>query len=164
MSVGQAIEYWLDLLESFPSGDMKTVVESRAHQALDCPFFLLANLLDHRYAGRRLTPNHISKACMARQLPYTPSLVSSQIVSPISWLQAGIMAGFSHSITNVAIRLCSRDATTGNLERNWSTMGHTYSKSRMKLGVKKAGQLGFIHRHLNKSVPVVNDDSDSNCD
>ena len=58
-----AIEIWLDLLAKIPRNlGGYVIVFERSKQALQCPFFLLANILDPRFAGKRLSPTQISLA------------------------------------------------------------------------------------------------------
>eukprot|EP00667_Euglena_gracilis_P024919 EG_transcript_28910 len=42
-------------------------------------------------------------------------------------------------------------ASTANLERNLSTMGHVYGQRQTNLGIEKAGKLTFLFRALNPS-------------
>ncbi len=62
-TLGEAIELWLELVQKVPKeiGGRDEIIQ-RSKQALECPFFLLANILDPRFTSSRLSPEQIDKA------------------------------------------------------------------------------------------------------
>ena len=179
-TLAEAVEIWVELLQRIPrhAGGYSLVVE-RSKQALECPFFLLANVLDHRLAGANLRPEQIDKArqfCedesdvaaalnlfLARSGPFRPKLFDQMSVDPLIWWSAGKVSGFPPSLVDRALRLNGCLASTANLERNFSTMGHVYGRRRTNLGVEKAGKLTFLFRALNdtSSLADLSDSDDS---
>ena len=149
----------------------------RSKQALECSFFLLANVLDPRYNGKKLTPRQLDLArqfaeeegsdvasalnlYLTKSGPFRPSLFE-QKGDPTAWWLAGKMSGFPVPLTNVALRLCGCLSSTANLERIFSTMGHVYGRRRTHLSIEKAGKLTFLFRSLNGGVPAdLSDGSD----
>ena len=66
-TISESVDIWIDLLSAFPTNNktlylyenlcsIKDKVIARSEQALGCPFFLAAHILDHRYCGKRLKP------------------------------------------------------------------------------------------------------------
>ena len=97
---------------------------------------------------------------LSRTTPFRPALFDPK-ANPIAWWQAGLLSGFPLPLTQLALRLCSCLASSANIERLFSTMGHVYGRRRTNLGVEKAGKLTFLFRALNASLPS---DSDSDSD
>lgn len=169
VTLGESVEIWLDLLNEFPKEDAFKKVLDRSDQALSCPFFLVANVLDHRFQGRRLSPEQLSVArkfveeeedallaeeftlYLAKDGPFRGPLFD-QKVSPVSWWKAGSMTGLPVCLSAYAIKLHSCYATSAGLERQFSTLGTTYGKLRTQLGIEKAGKLAFMFRLLNRNV------------
>jgi len=139
-TISECVNVWVELLQKVPqaSGGHPLVVE-RSKAALECPFFLLANLLDFRFQGEKLTTSQVAIArefatglgsdvgtaftmYLAKANPYSEALFS-QSSDPISWWKAGLRSGFSLTLTSLALRLCACLASSANLERNFSTMG-----------------------------------------
>ena len=162
-TLSECVDIWLQMLQSAPSnaGGYDCLVK-RSEQALTCKFFLLANVLDHRYSGAKLRPEQIDLArqfaeeegpevvaglnlYLAQSPPFRPTLFMDK-GDPIAWWIAGKMSGFPTPLTDLALRLCGCLATTGNLERLFSTMGHVYGRRRTRLSVAKAGKLTFLYR------------------
>jgi len=177
-TLGEAIEGWLDLLEKVPRdiGGREAVVQ-RSKQALECPFFLLANVLDPRFAGARLTPtqlDHARQFCedegpeialalnlyLARAPPFREVMFQPN-ANPVAFWQAGQLSGFPEGLCSLALRLCSCIASTAPLERNFSTMSHVYGQKRNALGAEKAGKLTFLFRSLNSAQSSADLDSDN---
>ena len=179
-TLAEGIEIWVELLERIPKkvGGYNVVVE-RSKQALECPFFLLANVLDPRFAGANLSAQQIDKArqfaeeegspvalalnlYLSRSPPFRPKMFD-QRADTIAWWQAGQVSGFPTQLCALALRLCGCSASSATLERNFSTMGHVYGRRRTNLGVEKAGKLTFLFRSLNaieEADQSSNDDSD----
>jgi hypothetical protein len=177
-----ATQIWLDLIRTVPRNiGGRDEVLARSKQALDCPFFLLANILDPRFAGADLTAAHVDKArqfaeeegaevasalnlYLTRSPPFRATLFDARAVygiDPIVWWKAGLLSGFPSALVAVALRLCSCLATTASLERAFSTMGHVYGRRRANLGVEKAGKLTFLFRRFNPSDAEASDHDDS---
>lgn len=165
-TLSQVVEWWIELLERVPknAGGYSLVVE-RSKQALKCPFFLLANVLDPRYHGRKLNPAQLDLArqfaeeegaeiasalnlYLTKSVPFRAALFE-QKGDPTAWWLAGKMSGFPVCLTNIALRLCGCLSSTANLERIFSTMGHVYGRRRTRLSIEKAGKLTFLFRSLN---------------
>ena len=62
--------------------------------------------------------------------------------------------GFPSALVDVAVRLSSTVASSAGLERQFSTLRMTYGLLRARLGVEKAGKVGFLHRVLNATDPL----------
>ena len=177
-TISEAVEIWIEVLESAPknAGGLD-LLASRSKQALECPFFLLANILDPRFAGAKLTPSQIDVArqfaeeegnetalalnlYLSRSPPFRSALFV-QGVEPVSWWKSGQVSGFPECLCSLALRFSACLASTASLERIFSTMGHVYGRRRTNLGAEKAGKLAFLFRSLNPPVPETNDvDSD----
>ena len=139
-TLSESVEIWLKLRQKVPKfAGGYNLVHERSLQALECPFFLLANVLDHRYAGKNLSPEEVSKArefasslgpevgtaltlYLARTSPFAEALFADT-GDPNSWWRAGQVSGFPEPLVSVALRLCACLASSANLERNFSTMG-----------------------------------------
>ena len=158
-TLAEAVEIWVELLRTFPpkSGGYHFVLQ-RSKSAMECPFFLLANVLDYRFHGKNLTTAQIALArdyaaslgtevgsaftlYLARANPFSEALFT-QSSDPVSWWQAGLRSGFPSALTSVAIRLCCCLASSANIERNFSIMGVIpqsirYPRNRVKGGIKK---------------------------
>jgi hypothetical protein len=166
-TLSQVVEWWIELLQRVPrnAGGYNLVVQ-RSKQALECPFFLLANVLDPRYNGKKLSPAQLDQArqfaeeegsdvaaalnlYLTKSVPFRPTLFE-QNGDPTAWWLAGRMTGFPVCLTNVALRLCNCLSSTANLERIFSTMGHVYGRRRTQLSIEKAGKLTFLFRSLNE--------------
>ena len=177
-TLGEAVEIWIELLGNIPKevGGRDEVVQ-RSKQALDCPFFLLANVLDPRFTGSRLSPEQIDKArkfteeegpevalalnlYLARAPPFRESMFHPN-ADPVPWWHVGKLSGFPSELCCLALRLSGCGASTASLERNFSTMNFVYGQKRTSLGVEKAGKLTFLFRALNPSAsPACDSDSD----
>ena len=148
----------------------------RSKQALECPFFLLANVLDPRFGGAHLSSEQVDKArrfseeegpevalalnlYLARANPFREGMFHRN-ADPVAWWLAGQKSGFPQELCSLALRLCGCLASTASLERNFSTMGFVYGQKRTSLGIEKAGKLTFLFRSLNSSAPSLCD-SDS---
>lgn len=168
-TLSEAVEIWIELLQKAPkkAGGYDLLV-ARSKQALECPFFLLANVLDPRFKGAKLTPAQVDVArqfaeeegsemavalnlYLARSSPFRPALFVEG-VEPIAWWKAGLVSGFPKCLCELALRFASSLASTASLERIFSTMGHVYGRRRTHLGVEKAGKLSFLFRSLNPPI------------
>ena len=144
---------------------------------MECPFFLLANVLDPRFAGARLSPDQVDKArqfaeeegpetalalnsYLARVHPFRDAMLHPN-ADLVAWWHAGQKSGFPPELCSLALRLSGCLASTASLDRNFSTMGFVYGQKRTSLGVRKAGKLTFLFRSLNSSSAPSNSDSDS---
>ena len=177
-TIAESVEIWIELLERVPktAGGYNLVVQ-RSKQALGCPFFVLANVLDPRFSGLSLGPQQIDLArqfaeeegpdvalglnlYLARQGPFRPTLFDRR-ADPIAWWKAGLFSGFPSPLACLALRLCACLAASANLERNFSTMGHVFGRRRTHLGAEKAGKLTFLFRRLNGGDDADSDDAGS---
>ena len=77
---------------------------------------------------------------------------------PSAWWKAGLLSGFPIPLAKLALRLCSCLASSANLERLFSTLGHVFGRTRTKLGIEKNGRLTILFRILNE--PDDSDESD----
>jgi hypothetical protein len=178
-TLSEAVQVWIDLLEKVPRdiGGREAVIQ-RSKQALECPFFLLANVLDPRFAGTRLTPTQLDYArqfseeegpevalalnlYLARAPPFRQIMFQPN-ADPMAFWHAGQLSGFPAELCSLALRLCGCVASTAPLERNFSTMSHVYGQKRNALGAEKAGKLTFLFRSLNSAQ--VSDELDSDTD
>ena len=176
-TLAEAVEIWVELLQRIPRnvGGYNLVVE-RSRQALECPFFLLANVLDPRFSGGSLSPDQIDKArqfaeeegtsvalalnlYLSRSSPFRPKMFD-QKADTMAWWQGGQVSGFPAPLCALALRLCGCSASSASLERNFSTMGYVYERRRTNLGAEKAGKLTFLYRSLNAD-DQAGSDSDS---
>jgi hypothetical protein len=139
-TLAESVDIWIELTKNVPkkSGALEAVM-NRSKQALECPFFLLANVLDHRFSGKQLSASQIRVArdfadtlgpeigtaltsYLARTDPFSEALFA-QTGDPAPWWQAGRLSGFPQALSAVAMRLCACIASSATLERNFSTMG-----------------------------------------
>ena len=176
-TLGEAVELWVGLLEKVPkdAGGREIVVQ-RGKQAMECPFFLLANVLDPRFSGAHLSPTQLDLArqfaeeedpevalalnlYLARSPPFREAMFHPK-ADPIAFWHAGQLSGFPQELCSLALRLCGCVASTAPLERSFSTMSHIYGQKRNKLGAEKAGKLTFLFRSLNSAQST--DPSDLN--
>ena len=168
-TIAEAVESWLELIESIGNMDNPTVsnlVKIRSEEMLVDPAFLAANLLDHRYLGKRLTSQQMTEATkyitdkdpeaaepltllLAGVAPYDSRALSVK-VDPQIWWVAGKRLGYHGSLCKVALHLTSAVANSAGLERQFSTLKFTYGSLRTNLGVEKAGKLAFCYRSLNQ--------------
>ena len=170
-TLSEAIDIWIELLQKAPrnAGGYELLV-ARSKQALDCPFFLLANILDPRFAGTKLSPSQVDIArqfaeeegnevalAMNLYLSRTPPFRQTLFVEgvePTAWWKAGQLSGFPECLCRLGLRFCASLASTASLERIFSTVGHVYGRKRTSPGVEKAGKLSFLFRSLNPSAPT----------
>lgn len=147
-TLAQAVEVWVGLLQDIPRNARGySLVVERSKQALERLFFLLANVLDPRFAGARLTPQQIDKArqfgeeegsdvavtlnqFLARSGPFRPRLFEQASGDPAMCWGVGKVAGFPEQLVLLALRPIGCLASTANLERNFSTMAHVYGRQR----------------------------------
>jgi hypothetical protein len=139
----------------------------------------LANMLDHRFLGQRISPDKKTQAYnYLRQvssdlLPILLSHCSSDHVFPsylyeaslkkmqpiIWWKSVNLEDSRSFDWTlcrpmwmKICEQLLSACATTATVERTFSTFGLVQSKLRNSLGIEKAAKLTFMFKHLNQST------------
>lgn len=120
-TIGKAVDIWLDVLQEFPKGANKTFVEERSKNALKTPFFLLANILDHRYQGKRLSKEQMALAheyvhnvgpeqsdafaqYLAKDPPFKPYMFDQKVL-PTSWWKTGLVLGFPDCLASLSIAL-----------------------------------------------------------
>ena len=176
-TLSEAVEIWIELLQKAQknAGGYEILV-ARSKQALECPFFLLANVLDPRFAGAKLSPPQVDVArqfaeeegtevalalnlYLSRSQPFRSTLFVEGL-EPIAWWKAGQVSGFPKCLCQLALRLCASLSSTASLERIFSTMGHVYGRKRTNLGVEKAGKLSFLFRSLNPATSPSSEDSE----
>ncbi len=132
----------------------------------------LANLLDPRYKGRNLLPEHRTEAMnfieietflseilkfqAEAQAPYEKYLFNSsatQNISPYIWWKSIENSGVIKpdlKFTKFCTKLFTCNASTAGLERLFSTYGFIHSKIRNRLGVDKSAKLVSLFKIYNK--------------
>ena len=125
--------------------------------------FLLANVLDHRFCGRRLSASQhavvksYAKECgvldellvyLAKEPPFLSPLFE-ELSGSYTWWAAGLASGFPSKLGEVGLKLAACEATTASLERHHSTLGHIYGELRTNLGAEKAGKMALAFRFFN---------------
>ncbi|KAI8794142.1 Transposase [Biomphalaria glabrata] len=173
-NIAQAVEIWMDLLENPDLEACRDAIKRRMEEALE-PFHYLANFFDPRYRGRRLTAYQDDIAekwlidshpeWLARYMSYRiadPEYFPSSMFmdsfikefTPIKWWKIMEMktakkenwpAGFHQFIQS----LISCPASTGSLERIFSTYGLAWPKLKEDLSAEKAEKLVKIYQFLN---------------
>ena len=124
---------------------------------------VLANVLDHRFRGGRLSAEQHALAkgfadslgvlpslqlYLAKEQPFLSKLFEQQS-SSYTWWAAGLQSGFPLDLAELAVCLAACEATTASLERPFSTLRHMYGDLRTNLGAEKAGKMALTFRFLN---------------
>ncbi|XP_071035372.1 uncharacterized protein [Parasteatoda tepidariorum] len=170
-NISTAVELWLDVFNSENLCAYKKQIDKRLNQAL-LPIHYLANIMDPKYAGKRLTSDMLQKAeewletehpkwlipLMSYKLKdpeiFPPSMFNADVIKKFSasqWWKLVEMRTNDRDMTdfcNFMVALSNCPASSASLERVFSTCGLVWSKLRNRLGVQKALKLVKIHRHL----------------
>lgn len=174
-TIAVAVEIWhkleLDLKEQ--PLEVKKHFYRRRDMALDPPHYL-ANMLDHRFFGKRLN-NHqreqaytyLNKinsdfipfvmALLAESAPFPKYVFGSKFknTQPMVWWKGIIIDDASWPNKQGFLSLCeqllSAIAATASLERTFSSFGMIQSKLRNRLGNEKAGKLTFLFKYKNQT-------------
>ena len=89
---------------------------------------------------------------MARHEPFSNELFGESYigVQPGTWWASGKKLGFNSNLIEVATSITTCVASSGGLERQFSTLGMNYGKLRSNLEVQKSGRIAFLYRQLNE--------------
>lgn len=175
-NIAQAVELWLDLAENPDLEPYKDAITRRMNQALQ-PFHFLANLLDPRFKGRRMSAKQEEAAenwliethpewltsMMAFRISdpqiFPESMFLDAVVnqfSPPKWWK--LMEVKSSKKGNLPKEFCSFmkslsscPASSASIERIFSTFGLVWSKLRNQLGEEKAKKLVKIYKFLHSN-------------
>jgi hypothetical protein len=82
---------------------------------------------------------------------YTDMLATGNNKCPSTFWEVATRCGAHSGLAYLGQRLGKCGASTGDLERLWSTMGYVYGSSRMRLGGEKAFKMAFLYRRLNQT-------------
>ncbi|XP_045463819.1 uncharacterized protein LOC123673377 [Harmonia axyridis] len=189
LGIGEATEIWLELLEAFEteqangefacSVSYTNKVKERMEMALT-PAHFLANLLDHRFRGNKLSQEQIETGMeyvetyhpealpiiinyQAKCAPFKPYLFSEYLikndkVKPLAWWCS--IKNINTTALELAQQLHSAIASSANIERLFSSYGLVHSKLRNRLGNAKAAKLVSIFKELNSISDDVTDQID----
>lgn len=173
-TISEAVEVWKKLEESLNELKLdKTCMASfikRYNQALGPPHFL-ANLIDPRFCGNKLTDIEKKTAlsfakkkysnsfmplimkCFSRSDPFYDFLFEENIVSQmtaLNWWRSHFNLSVCGPADQKAIKqLLIATASSASVERLFSTYGLVHSKLRNKLGNEKAAKLVFLYKAFN---------------
>ncbi len=168
--ISEATDIWLDVLESLAKHEDETIsgkAKKRFQMAMTAPHYL-ANLMDPRYRGMKLTQEQIHEALeyasdyhpaamptllkyRAEAGPFHSYMFSEKIlkdVSPLAWWNS-VKCDIDASVINLAEQLFTAVASSAGLERLFSAFGLTHTKIRNRLGTRKAAKLVSILKALN---------------
>lgn len=170
--ISDAVEIWLKLKD-----DMKEYLtdktdmdnfEKRISVALT-PAHFLANMIDPRYEGRRLTPEqrYVAKKYVCECFPeFLPTLMSFvgkskpfddfyfgkgvlETLSPLAWWDF-FSNDFKVNVMNVPRQLFTAVSSSAGVERVFSTFGYVHSTMINCLGKEEASKLVTIHKYYNR--------------
>lgn len=178
-NLSHAVELWLDLVESSDLESYKEIILKRMNQALQ-PFHYLANIMDPKYRGRRLSASQEDEAeqwVMEKHPNYLPYILAFKIADaeyyPASIFSEDVVCMFQSAKwwNIVAVRtekrnklpkefcsfisnLLSCPASSAAIERIFSTFGMVWSKLRNRLGIERATKLVKVYKHFHSSDTV----------
>ena len=176
-TIAVAVEIWIKLqadVQNQPR-QFRDKLDRRMKMALDRNHFL-ANMLDHRFRGERLSESQraaayelvgeinenfpaILMAYIAGDPPFPRHMFGTQFrdVAPLTWwrsLAVGEDLLNFNQLKDTWIAMCEQymtaTASTAGVERLFSTFGLVQSKLRNRLGNEKAAKLTFMFKHLNE--------------
>ncbi|CAH2090930.1 unnamed protein product [Euphydryas editha] len=176
-TISVAVEIWNYLEKDLTSQPTEVIsaFKKRRDMALGAPHYL-ANILDHRFAGKNLTPEQRNTAfteleinfmsmvtsIMTQSLIFPQYLFGSQFQTtpPLDWWKLLNLnttdvrwEQWEHKkrFLNMCEQLLTAVASTAGLERTFSSFGLVQSKLRNRLGTEKANKLVYLLKRLNKS-------------
>ena len=173
-NLSDAVEYWIDLKENENLNPYVQIIDKRFNQALT-PFHFLANMLNPKYNGKRLTQDMVKAAeewVSVKNVEWLIPVMSFKIrdasIFPKSMFAESVVNHFSfskwwtvlegHSSGHVKefcsfmVSLANCPASSAGIERIFSTCGLVWSKLRNSLGLEKAKKLVKVHRHLKNTA------------
>jgi len=166
-NVSEACHTWLGLIEEESLQACKSIVSTRMNKALK-PFHFFAYLMDHKYRGKRLSPEQreIARewlkniqvenfpfviAFEAEASPYPATYFSAAAVTmhPVIWWNAvAKSSSIPSNFVAIITQLLSSPASSASIERVFSSFSGVHSNLRNRLGVVKAAKLVFCYRAL----------------
>lgn len=171
-NISDSVELWLDLMECVDLKMHRDNIQKRMHQAV-LPIHYLANMMNPKYAGKRLSPEQEREAesWLGSKhpewlVPFLAFKIQDRQIYPSSMFVDDVIKSFSPAqwwnilgkrSTNENVKafckflngLCSCPANSASLERVLSTCGLVWSKLRNRLGCEKVQKLVKVHRFLN---------------
>lgn len=179
--LSQAVFEWKKLEAVFDSLEDDTNIEQirmfqkRYHQALT-PFHFLAYLLDptkdktkfklssnekkaaldavsEHFPGTGLLPLIIKLE--AKSLPFTETMFSKEIidnVTAVQWWRSQKEIDEINKVLDIIVPILCGVASSGSVERVFSSYGFIHSKIRNRLGNEKASKLVFLFQHFNTNI------------
>jgi Protein of unknown function (DUF 659)/hAT family C-terminal dimerisation region len=180
--ISESTQIWFDLLESLAKYENELIsakAKSRFEMAMTAPHYL-ANLLDPRYRGLKLTQEQIHEALQyasayhpdvmpailkyrAEAGPFHSYMFLENIlkdVSPLQWWNSLKGQGdLNPSVLGLVAQLFTAVASSAGLERLFSAFGLTHTKIRNRLGTAKAAKLVAILKVLNMNYDYQRIDS-----
>lgn len=169
--IAQCVEIWFDLKEKLRGiKEVEEKISQREEMALSAAH-LAANMLDHRYCGKKLTDKQkqcafdflrstdkellpLAMSFLAKKSPFPNFMFEEDFmgVEPlIWWANINLQQPLKEKMSNLANQLFSASPTTAPLERIFSSFGLVQSKLRNRLGTEKADKLTFLLKFLNKN-------------
>lgn len=174
-TISVAVEVWKKLEEDLKDKSLtvKRCFYKRRDMALGGPHYL-ANMLDHRFLGERLSNlqkeqayaflNDIKPefvpfviALTTKSKPFPKFMFGSHFTNtaPLIWWRSLTIQDSEwpdkKNFISLYEQLLTAIAATAGLERNFSTFGIVQSKLRNRLGNEKAAKLVFIFKYLNQN-------------
>ncbi|XP_011860419.1 PREDICTED: uncharacterized protein LOC105557715 [Vollenhovia emeryi] len=176
-TIGEVTQIWLNLSEdikeeTFTQQEIQCF-QNRFNMAITPPHYL-ANLLDHRFRGQKLSQdqleealeyaatyhaeampfiiNYQSKCSPFREFLFSPQNIEN--VSPLSWWRA-LQNSINNAMFDLSMQLHTAVASSAGIERLFSTFGIIHNKLRNKLGTEKAAKLVTIMRAYNSNNSLL---------
>lgn len=169
--IAQCVEIWCKLKEQLETSgkDIKKKLLAREEMALS-PAHLAANMLDHRYCGKKLTEDQkhsafnflrsvdkellpLAMTFLAKKSPFPSFMFETEYikVEPIIWWDnIKLEQPIKEKMSNLTNQLFTASPSTAGLERIFSSFGLVQSKLRNRLGNEKADKLTFMFKFFNR--------------
>lgn len=171
-----AVEIWKDLIDSEELRPHKKVIQRRYEEVME-PEHFLANMMDAKFNGRRLSPDEEAKAelwIMENHVEWLPAVMAFKIKDgeyfPKSLFLTNIVSHFSTAkwwnILREKVKkeqkldpnfciffqsLHSVPTSSASIERIFSTFGFVWSKLRNRLGNEQCEKLVKIYKYYHQS-------------